>query len=92
MNAIWSPFEREFKEFGDELRERNETVKSEIQLASEMAAAKERAAAIEYRKSASAVHSHIKQADQDSKDWRLRKEQQANSKKILVKLNLILTK
>jgi hypothetical protein len=46
VQALWSPFEKEFKDFGEELRERNETVAAEIQLASEMAAAKEREAAV----------------------------------------------
>jgi hypothetical protein len=81
VQALWSPFEKEFKDFGEELRERNETVAAEIQLASEMAAAKEREAAVEYRKSGSAFRSELKRAANESTEWRLRKEQQKISQK-----------
>lgn len=86
VQALWSPFEKEFREFEDELRQRHEAVAAEIQLASEMAAAREREAAVEYRKSGSALRAELKQAGRDSTEWRLRQEKQRASKKLRTKI------
>ena len=40
--ALWRPFEKDFADFNEELRKRNEDVNEEIRLASEQKAAKER--------------------------------------------------
>jgi hypothetical protein len=80
IQALWNPFEKEFKDFGDELKERRKAVSAEIELASEVAAAKERDSALEYRKSGFVFRSEIKQAEKQSQEWRLWREEQRQSK------------
>lgn len=79
VQALWKPFEKEFKDFGDELRERRKAVAAEIQLASEVAAAKERDSALEYRKSGSVFRSEFKRAEKQLQEWRLWREERGQS-------------
>jgi hypothetical protein len=80
VQALWNPFEKEFKDFEDDLKERRKAVSAEIELASEVAAAKERDSALEYRKSGSLFRSEIKKAEKQSQEWRLWREEQRQSK------------